>query len=94
LFFISGWQAGMKRSDRLEVTVYFNFFETLFSWILSGFHQVGDLSPKGRVGNSRLCPVSGRKSDSKTAGNTNFFPSTGASRLSPTRCFGETSPTF
>jgi hypothetical protein len=33
--------------------------------------QVGDLSPKGRVGASRPDPVSGWRSDSKPLGNTN-----------------------
>ncbi|MDR0611230.1 MAG: hypothetical protein LBG58_14055, partial [Planctomycetaceae bacterium] len=34
-------------------------------------HQVGDLSPKGRVGDSRLAPVSRWQSVSKPVRNTN-----------------------
>jgi hypothetical protein len=32
-----------------SVTVYFNFSETLFLWISSGFYKVGDVSAKHRL---------------------------------------------
>ncbi|MDR2704481.1 MAG: hypothetical protein LBC02_01760 [Planctomycetaceae bacterium] len=38
--------------------------------------MVGDLSPKGRVGDSRLAFVFGRKLDSQSVGNTNCRPNT------------------
>jgi hypothetical protein len=50
--------------------------------------EVGDLSPKGRSALADFDPVNGRKSESQTVGNTNCRPHTGASRLSPTQCFG------
>ncbi|MDR0335760.1 MAG: hypothetical protein LBI18_01580 [Planctomycetaceae bacterium] len=39
---------------------------------------MGDLSPKGRVGDSRLDPVFGRQSNSKQLGNTNCRLNTGS----------------
>jgi hypothetical protein len=56
--------------------------------------QVGDLSPKGRVGASRLAPVVGWQFVSPNGLKSDFLPKTGANRLSPMCCFGETSATF
>jgi hypothetical protein len=80
-------------SSVMSITVYFNFSETLFLWISSRFHKVGDLSPKGRVGASRLALVFGWKSDSKPVGNTNCRPNTGALSASADQPFGERLPT-
>jgi hypothetical protein len=40
--------------------------------------KVGDVSPKHHVGDSRLVPVFGRKSDFKPFSNTNCRPNTGS----------------
>jgi hypothetical protein len=40
--------------------------------------KVGDVSPKHHIGESRLAPVFGRKSNSKPLGNTNGRPKTEA----------------
>ncbi|MDR1269253.1 MAG: hypothetical protein LBK82_06990 [Planctomycetaceae bacterium] len=54
---------------------------------------MGDLSLKGRVGDSRLASVSKRKSVILAVWGSDFHPSTGASCLSATQRFSETSPT-
>ncbi|MDR0335982.1 MAG: hypothetical protein LBI18_02730 [Planctomycetaceae bacterium] len=47
-------------------------------------HKVGDVSPKHHVGDSRLDPVFGWKSDFKPFGNTDCWLNTRAGRLAPT----------
>ncbi|MDR0337198.1 MAG: hypothetical protein LBI18_08925 [Planctomycetaceae bacterium] len=46
--------------------------------------QVGDLSPKGRVGDSRLVPVYGRQFVLPSGLEFAFLPHTDSSRLPPT----------
>jgi hypothetical protein len=55
---------------------------------------MGDLSPKGRVAVRQLVPVLSWQSVLPNGLKSDFHPKTGASRLSPTRPFGERSPTF
>ncbi|MDR2705073.1 MAG: hypothetical protein LBC02_04770, partial [Planctomycetaceae bacterium] len=45
-------------------------------------YQVGDLSPKGHIGDSRFAPVNGGKSENKTVGNYNFQPNSDSGDLS------------
>ncbi|MDR0338436.1 MAG: hypothetical protein LBI18_15285 [Planctomycetaceae bacterium] len=54
---------------------------------------MGDVSPKHHVGASRLAPVFGQQFVLPNGLESNCQPVTGSSRLSPTRPFGERSPT-
>jgi hypothetical protein len=58
---------------------------------LSGLSElVGDVSPKHRVGTSRLAPVFGGKSDSKPVSNTNCRPNTSSLSASADRLWVKT----
>jgi hypothetical protein len=58
--------------------------DTLHYQLLTLHYQVGDLSPKGRVGVSRLALVLSRQSVLPSGLEFDFLPKTGANRLSPT----------
>ncbi|MDR1140672.1 MAG: hypothetical protein LBL62_03200 [Planctomycetaceae bacterium] len=53
----------------------------------------GDVSPKHRVGDSRLASEFGRKSDNKPVDNTDCHPNTEALSANADQPFGERSPT-
>ncbi|MDR0336022.1 MAG: hypothetical protein LBI18_02930 [Planctomycetaceae bacterium] len=55
--------------------------------------KVGDVSPKHHVGDSRLDPIFGWQFVLPNGLESDCQPNIGASRLSPTRPFGERSPT-
>ncbi|MDR0338424.1 MAG: hypothetical protein LBI18_15225 [Planctomycetaceae bacterium] len=55
--------------------------------------KVGDVSPKHHVGGSRLAPAHRQQFVLPSGLESNCQPNTEASRLSPTRPFGERSPT-
>ncbi|MDR1140425.1 MAG: hypothetical protein LBL62_01945 [Planctomycetaceae bacterium] len=65
----------------------------IFSKLYFGrFYDVGDLSPKGWSALADSTSVFGWQFVLSTGLLSDFRPNSKASRLSPTQCFGETSP--